>query len=52
MTATSEIGGFKELKAFNAADHAFGWVFLSVDSMEEFNAFNANPGKCIRVKVN
>ena len=52
MTATSEYWRFKDSKAFNAANHAFGSVFLRFDSAKEFNAFHANPGMYIRVIVN
>ena len=42
----------QESKVFNAANHAFGSVFLRFDSAKEFNAFHANSSKHIRVKVN
>lgn len=39
------------VEAFNAANHAFGSVFMRFDSLEELDGFRANPGEYMRARV-
>ena len=45
------VGPGQKVKAFSAANHAFGSVFMRFDTQEELDAFRAAPGEYIRARV-